>query len=71
MDADEVPLSMKEARDEVLLALACSSEANAKLHCNRAASLLTEAVHSLKTHPAVRYDWSLLREDSPAAAGPS
>ncbi|WP_338242835.1 hypothetical protein [Aurantiacibacter hainanensis] len=59
----EVPLSMREARREMLLALASSREVNATHHCRRAANLLNDAVSSIQAHPAADYDWSLLRAE--------
>jgi|GEM_PF-1913093 len=62
MYGNEVPRSMREARSEVLLALASSSEMYGNVHCKRAAGLLVEAVDEIRKHPAAAYDWSLLRK---------
>lgn len=67
MYGNEVPRSMRAARSEMLLALASSSKVNGNLHCKRAAGLLVEAVDEIRKHPAVSYDWSLLRNHRNAA----
>ena len=63
MHRHQVPLSMREARQEILLALASPGEAHAAQHCKRAAGLLNSAVSSIRTHPSAAYDWSLLRAE--------
>lgn len=63
MNAQRVPLTMREARHEVLLALASSGEGDATQHCKRAAGLLNSAVSSIRADPSANYDWSLLRSE--------
>lgn len=61
MNTSEVPRQMREARKEVLCALAASSQMEADDHRRRAAGLLNDAVHDIQEHPTRKYDWSLLR----------
>lgn len=61
-----VPLSMKTAREEVLLALSSPNRRSANLHRRRAVNLLKDAVTSIQADPTADYNWSLLRSDTPS-----
>lgn len=61
MQETNVPLCMKNAREEVLMALSSASREAADLHRQRADSFLKKAVRAMRREPEHYNDWSLLR----------
>lgn len=56
----ELPLCLKRAREEVLLALGAESPEDERLHRAKADLLTAEAVRDIDRAPDALHDWSLL-----------
>ena len=61
MHRTTVPLCMKTAREEVILALASPTKQAADRHQQRAVKLLQKAVRNMQDDPGATYKWQLLR----------
>ncbi|GAA5059439.1 hypothetical protein GCM10023208_26770 [Erythrobacter westpacificensis] len=59
----QAPLQMRQARKEVLRALASSDPCQADRHCKRAAELMNTALDEIHSHPSAYFDWSELKAD--------
>lgn len=58
----ELPLCLKRARKEVLLALGAESAEDERFHRALANRLTAEAVRDIEREPDRPHDWSLLAE---------
>ena len=56
----DLPLCLKRAREEVLLALGAESAEDERLHRALADRLTAEAVRDIDREPGRTHDWSLL-----------
>lgn len=56
----DLPLCLKRAREEVLLALGAESAEDERLHRELADRLTAEAVRDIDREPGRIYDWSVL-----------
>ena len=64
MAKTDVPLCLKRAGEEIMLALGAESAASEGAHRLRAARLVTEAVQVIERDPQRDYDWSCLTEQA-------
>jgi hypothetical protein len=62
MARTNVPLCLKRAREEVLMALSATSAEDEGAHRRRADRFVTEAVQVIEHEPDRKYDWADLRE---------
>lgn len=58
----DLPMCLKRAREEVLLALGAQSAEDERLHRELADRLTAEAVRDIDREPNRAYDWSRLAE---------
>lgn len=56
-----VPLCLRAAREEYLLALGASRQTDADFFERRANRILREALCEIQQHAGLHYDWTLLR----------
>ncbi|MEO6092584.1 MAG: hypothetical protein ABIT04_05440 [Novosphingobium sp.] len=56
----DVPLYLRRAHDEVLLALFSETNADEAVHRERAGVYVSEAVRTIRDDPMREYDWSAL-----------
>ena len=56
----DVPLYLRRAHDEVLLALFSETNADEAVHRERAGAFVREAVLTISDDPEREYDWSAL-----------
>lgn len=64
MDDTDVPLCLKRAREEVLMALGAQNAETEGTHRLRAARFLRKAVRVIEDDPDREYDWSGLRANA-------
>ena len=58
----DLPLCLRRAREEVLLALGAESAEDERFHRKRADRFTAEAVRNIDRAPDRTYDWSLLAD---------
>jgi hypothetical protein len=58
MSTTDVPLCLKRARHEVLMALSAESAEDEGAHCRLAAQYVRKAVQVIEHEPEREYDWS-------------
>jgi hypothetical protein len=63
MSTTDVPLCLKRARDEVLMALSAESAEDEGAHRRLADRYVSKAVHIIEHEPEREYDWSGLAAD--------
>ncbi len=62
MPKTNAPLSLRHAREEVILELSALTPEVADYHRRRAKNYMREAIRGLKREPERGYDWALLRQ---------
>jgi hypothetical protein len=64
MATTNVPLCLKRAREEIMMALGADCAEDEGAHRRRADRYVTEAVQVIEHEPEREYDWSRLRAEA-------
>lgn len=62
VETEDVPVCLRHAREEIIMALSASNAIEADLHHKLADKYVRQAMQDLLREPKRRHDWELLRE---------